>query len=84
MGTTYTATLSNPTVSIVQERISFFSGQDFDFKVPYHRAPSAGLIVLLINDGKTSVLLRDATLYANNLEENEAAFISNAIPSCDL
>jgi hypothetical protein len=84
MGTIYTATLSNPTVSKVQERFSFFSGQDFDAEIPYHRAPFAGLMVLLINNGKTSVLLREVTLYENDLEQNEVTFISKAVPSCDL
>jgi len=83
MGNEHVATLSNPTLNLETESVNFLSGKDFGFIVPYHRTPSASLLVLLIYNGKTSVLLPRSYLRANNLEQNEAIFHFSPIPPND-
>jgi len=84
MGNKHVSTLSNPITDVLSAGdglAQFACGKDFGYEVPYHRTVSASLIVLLIYEGKTSVLLPRSYLMANNLIGNDAVFYYNRIPS---
>jgi len=78
MGNRHVATLSNPT-KIEDDLLNFWSGKDLGFKIPCHRWESVSLMVLLIYDGKTSLLL--PWCMANDLDENDATFVYSDLPS---
>lgn len=83
MGNTHVSTLSDPITGVLSSgdgTAQFACGKDFGCDVPYHSDVSASLIVLLIYEGKTSVLLPRSYLKANNLIGNDAVFFFNRIP----
>jgi hypothetical protein len=84
MGNKHISTLCNPITDVLSagnRMAQFACGKDFGYYVPYHRSVSASLIVLLIYEGKTSVLLPRCYLMANHLIGNDAVFFFNRIPS---
>jgi len=71
MGNKDVATLSNPNPTR-EDIVEFKSGKDFNWKVRCDRIEFSSLMVLLIHDGKTSLLLPRTEYY--ELDGNEAFF----------